>query len=295
MEDRNVESIRESPGSRAAWPIPAVNGALAVTSLATAGIHFAVMGEHFREYAAYGVFFSLVAWFQALWAIGVVVAPTRPMLTVGLAVNAAVVVIWIVSRTAGLPIGPEPGTAEPAAFLDVLSTILEIGIVVVTAILLVRGRRAASPEGSRSGLLAVGGLALVLVLLTTMAVASEGDEHAHGGDDYAEHAEQAQGPGIAHVDLGDGRQLQALVEGLAGATQVHLTFFDADGGALAVNAVEVTGVSHDGEEVAIPVELFEPGHWAATVGLEPGDWEFRVHGHTADGQEVSARVEATVP
>lgn len=290
-----MESIPGSPRSRAAWPIPAVYSALAVTSLATAGIHFAVMGEHFREYVAFGVFFSLVAWFQALWALGVVVSPTRPLLAVGLVVNAAVVVIWIVSRTAGLPLGPEPGTAEPTAFLDVLSTILEIGIVVATATLLVRGRSPASSSGTKNGLLAVGSLALVLVLLTTVAVASEGDEHAHGPEGHAEHTEEAQGPGLTHVDLGDGRQLQTLVEGPAGATQVHFTFFDADGGALAVKAVEVTGTSHDGEEVVVPVERFEPGHWAATVDLESGDWAFQVHGFTADGQEISTHVEAMVP
>lgn len=290
-----MESIQESPRSRVAWPISAVYSALAVTSLATAGIHFAVMGEHFREYVAFGLFFSLVAWFQALWALGVVVSPTRPLLAVGLVVNAAVVVIWIVSRTAGLPIGPEPGTAEPAALLDVLSTILEIGIVVATATLLVRRRSARSHGGTRNGLMAVGALALVLVSLTTLAVASEGDEHAHGEEGHAEHTEEAQGPGITRVDLGDGRQLQTLVEGPAGATQVHFTFFDADGGALAVKAVEVSGVSHDGEEVAIPVEQFEPGHWAATVDLESGDWEFQVDGQTPDGQEISTHVEATVP
>ena len=290
-----MESIQESPRARVAWPIPAVYSALAVTSLATAGIHFAVMGEHFREYVVFGLFFSLVAWFQALWALGVVVSPTRPLLAVGLVVNAAVVVIWIVSRTAGLPIGPEPGTAEPAAFLDVLSTILEIGIVVATATLLVRRRSARSPGGTRNGLMAVGALALVLVSLTTLAVASEGDEHAHGEEGHAEHTEEARGPGITRVDLGDGRQLQTLVEGPAGATQVHFTFFDADGGALDVKSVEVTGVSHDGEEVAIPIERFEPGHWAATVDLESGDWEFQVNAHTPDGQEISAHVEATVP
>jgi hypothetical protein len=295
MEDRNMESMQEPPRPRVAWPIPAVFSALAVTSLATAGIHFAVMGEHFREYVAFGVFFSLVAWFQALWALGVVVSPTRRLLAFGLVMNAVVVVIWIVSRTAGLPIGPEPGTAEPAAFLDVLSTVLEIGVVVVTATLLVRGHSAASAGGTRNGLLSVGGLALVLALITTVAVASEGDEHAHGEEGHAEHAEQAQGPGITHVDLGEGRQLQTLIEGSAGATQVHFTFFDADGGALVVKAVEVTGVSHDGEEATIPVERFEPGHWAATVDLESGDWEFQVHGHTADGEEIATHFEATVP
>lgn len=290
-----MESIQESPRSRLAWPIPAVYGALAVTSLATAGIHFAVMGEHFREYAAYGVFFSLVAWFQALWALGVVVSPERAVLWSGLVVNAAVVMIWVVSRTAGLPIGPEPGTAEPAAFLDVLSTVLEIAIVVVTGTLLLRGRSEGSPRSTRNGLLAVGGLAVALVLLTTIAVASEGDEHAHDEGDHAEHTALEDGPGITHTDLGQGRQLQTLVEGPAGATQLHFTFFDTDGGALPVKQVEVVGVSHDGEEVTIPVQRFEPGHWATTVDLASGEWQFDVHAHTPDGEEVTATTAATVP
>src|SRR5262245_50529354 len=158
MEDPKMESMQEAPRSRVAWPIPAVFAALAVISLATAGIHFAVMGAHFREYAAFGVFFSLVAWFQAFWALGIVVAPTRPVIAVGLAVNAAVVVIWIVSRTTGLPIGPEPGTAEPAAFLDVLSTVLEIAIVGVSAALLIRGWSGATVEGERKGVRLAGGV-----------------------------------------------------------------------------------------------------------------------------------------
>jgi len=288
-----MESIQEAPRSRTAWPIPAVYAALAVTSLATAGIHFAVMSEHFREYAAFGVFFSLVAWFQALWALGIVVAPTRPVIAVGLVVNAAVVMIWIISRTAGLPIGPESGIAEPASFLDVLSTVLEIGIVAVTAALLVRGRSAAT-SGARMGLLLVGGLAVALVALTTVAVASAPEEHGHAEDEHAEHAAEATGPGITHTDLGEGRDLQTLIEGPAGATQVHLTFFDADGNALRVKSVEVTGV-HDGNEVAIPFERFEPGHWATTADLESGEWEFQVHGHAPDGREISTTVEATVP
>ena len=36
--------------------------ALATLSMAAAAIHFAVMGEHFAEYLAFGVFFSVVAW-----------------------------------------------------------------------------------------------------------------------------------------------------------------------------------------------------------------------------------------
>ena len=113
--------------------------ALATLSMAAAAIHFAVMGEHFAEYLAFGVFFSVVAWAQAIWAVGVILQPSRSLLVVGLVGNALVVLVWLASRTIGLPIGPEAGAAEPAAFVDVLSTILEIAIVAGAAGLLLRG------------------------------------------------------------------------------------------------------------------------------------------------------------
>jgi len=118
-----LESVQQLGSSRVNGRVATVYSALAVLSLAAAGIHFAVMGEHFQEYVVFGVFFSLVAWFQALWALGVMVAPTRGTLAVGLVANAAIACVWLISRTTGVPIGPEPGVAEPAALLDVLSTV----------------------------------------------------------------------------------------------------------------------------------------------------------------------------
>ena len=47
-----------------------------------------VMGEHFEEYFLFGLFFALLGWFQALWALAVVVSPTRWVLVSGLVVNA---------------------------------------------------------------------------------------------------------------------------------------------------------------------------------------------------------------
>ena len=49
---------------------------LAIVSVATAVIHFAVAGQHFQEYWLYGVFMLVVAWCQLLWAI--VTAMARP-------------------------------------------------------------------------------------------------------------------------------------------------------------------------------------------------------------------------
>jgi hypothetical protein len=178
--------------------ISVAQASLAALSMAAAAIHFAVMGEHFAEYVAFGVFFSVVAWLQAMWAVGVTVLPSKRLLLVGLVGNALVVLVWLFSRTTGLPIGPEAGVPEPAAFVDVLSTILEVAIVVGTAMLLLRGRPTPSVRG-RPVWLGLAGLVVVLAILTTWSVAAGANpegEHGmdHGVDDGAAIAEGSGSP-----------------------------------------------------------------------------------------------------
>lgn len=56
--------------------------------------------------------------------------------------------LWALSRTAGLPLGPQAWEAEPAELLDVVAGVAELGIIVVAAMSL-RGQRPAS--SSRNG------------------------------------------------------------------------------------------------------------------------------------------------
>jgi hypothetical protein len=62
-----------------------------------------------------------------------VVWPSRSACLVGIVGNGAMVAVWAVSRTAGLPIGPEPWTPEAIGALDVVATGLELFIVAVGA------------------------------------------------------------------------------------------------------------------------------------------------------------------
>ena len=185
--------------------VSVAQASLAALSMAVAAVHFAVMGEHFAEYVAFGVFFSVVAWSQALWAVGLIVLPSRRLLLVGLVGNALVILVWLCSRTTGLPIGPEPGAPEAAAFVDVLSTILEVAIVAGTAMLVLRGGPTPSVRGFPVWL-GLAGLVVVLAVLTTWSVAAgptSGGEHGidHGDGDAAASAGR---PGFARVNLGDG-------------------------------------------------------------------------------------------
>jgi hypothetical protein len=116
--------------------------ALAVVSEAAGLIHLAFVREHVHEYVPFGVFFLVVGVFQLAWA-AMVLAPRRPwFLVTGILVNAATIALWIVTRTVGLPIGPEHWTAEAARWPDVTAGVLEAILVLgCAAVLAMRGRR----------------------------------------------------------------------------------------------------------------------------------------------------------
>ena len=152
-------------------------------SLGAAAIHFAVISEHFEEYAPYGVAFTVLAWFQVGWAVSWVVEHRRTAALAAILVNGGALVVWAVSRTAGLPIGPEPGQLEPVGPLDVLAGILEVTLVALLAWDLgmpsIRYRPALPAAGAT---LVVGSVALAVVLATSVALASAGESgHHHGG------------------------------------------------------------------------------------------------------------------
>jgi hypothetical protein len=110
---------------------------LAIASLATAVIHFAVTGEHFQEYWLFGVFMLVVAWAQLLWAAAAIARPSRPLLWSGVALNCGVIAIYIMTRTLGDVIGPTPQEAEPFGFGDGFCTVLEAAVVAGCAWLLI--------------------------------------------------------------------------------------------------------------------------------------------------------------
>ncbi len=99
-------------------------------SFGAAGIHFAVSPDHFGDWAPYGVAFGLLAWFQVLWGAAYLARPSYAWGRVAALINAGVVVVWVWSRTLGLPIGPQPGSTEAVGFADALSSLFEILLVV---------------------------------------------------------------------------------------------------------------------------------------------------------------------
>lgn len=111
--------------------------AAAALSFSAACVHGSVMVSHFREYVLFGLFFAIVTPLQITWAELVRRAPqARRLLAAGAFGNAAVVVVWLVSRTVGLPFGPQALETEAVGFKDLLATYAELMIVVLVAALL---------------------------------------------------------------------------------------------------------------------------------------------------------------
>ncbi len=137
---------------------------LAITSVVAAVIHFAVSGQHFEEYWAFGVFMLVAAWLQLAWAVGLMVRPSRALLAVGAALNAAVIAVYLVTRTVGDVIGPTPHSVETVGFGDVFCTACEALIVVGAVLLILRPLGGTVPRTWATGALAsVAGLAMVLL------------------------------------------------------------------------------------------------------------------------------------
>jgi FtsP/CotA-like multicopper oxidase with cupredoxin domain len=148
---------------------------LAVVGLATAGaagIHLAVVPEHFGDYPLFGVFFLVVGLAQLAAALGVPLAPNRRRLVAVASGMLALVGLWAVSRTVGLPIGPEAWRPEPVGVPDVVCETLQLTSVGVLGGLIWRGPRMRVRRRARTAL-ALAPIAL-LVAVATFAGAGAG-------------------------------------------------------------------------------------------------------------------------
>ncbi|WP_166172682.1 hypothetical protein [Rubrobacter tropicus] len=118
--------------------------AAAVLSLAVAMIHLWTAPGYFEVWWGYGTFFLGVAAAQGLFSVGLLRWPGRVLSLAGIFGNLSVIMVYVLSRTSGVPFGPHAGRAEDAGLLDMSATGIELMIVVFLLTLLDgRGRSVA--------------------------------------------------------------------------------------------------------------------------------------------------------
>jgi hypothetical protein len=155
------------PGERTAVEVFALVAAL--LAFASSFIHTAAIADHLDYYWLFGAFFAVVTCAQAVWAVLVYTDPlNRRLLLLGAMGSAALAVIWAISRTAGVPLGPQPWQPEPVGGADVLSTLDELATVVLVGVVLA-ARRGGAPISRihiRVASMIAGPLFIYSVLLT---------------------------------------------------------------------------------------------------------------------------------
>ena len=114
---------------------------------ASAVIHAAVIPEHLTEWPAAGVFFILLTAGELVIA-GLLLAPLRQRTALHAAtvISVAPLIVWLYSRTAGMPFGPEPGIPESVGVPDVLACTLEVASLLAAVALLHSSRWLSGPS-----------------------------------------------------------------------------------------------------------------------------------------------------
>lgn len=130
----------------------------AALSIAAALIHGIATPEHLEEWWGYGLFFIAAAMAQGFYGFILFLQPWRYDETgavtrsgenyarlfyfLGVAGNVAIVILYIISRTVGIPFfGPEAGEIEPITPISVISKVIEIGLIGCLVALIRMGQR----------------------------------------------------------------------------------------------------------------------------------------------------------
>jgi hypothetical protein len=122
-------------------------------SLAAGVVHFTVVPEHLSEWWGYGFFFTIVALAQLTYGLLLFIRPwayaedggfrsqpaayTRRIYLAGAIGNLAVICLYLITRTVGIPFfGPGAGEVEPVTALDAAVTLTEsvlLGVLLALA------------------------------------------------------------------------------------------------------------------------------------------------------------------
>ena len=152
---------------------------LVVLSAMTGLIHAKALFDHASHYWLFGVFFGVLAYAQVLWAFLVYRRPAeRRWLKPAAVVSLAIVGVWIVTRSVGLPFGPWAGRPEPLAVTDITASLNELILAgVIFAMLRPEGPVAARLRWlDGANCVRVGSMLVALSLLAVLL-----GDHSHPG------------------------------------------------------------------------------------------------------------------
>jgi len=116
-------------------------------SIAAGVVHGALAPEHLEEWWGYGALFIVAAAAQVVFALVLVLEPwrrdwlpdrppldharqARSVYVAGILGNVAIIGLYLVTRTIGIPAGPHAGMVEEVTTISVVSKVMEVGIII---------------------------------------------------------------------------------------------------------------------------------------------------------------------
>ncbi len=146
-------------------------------SIGAGVIHLSLGPEHMSQWVVLGTGFYVAGALQVAWGVALL-RTGRRLLTVGALGSLLFIAMWVVSRTSGLPVGPEAGQAESVGIADTLCVGLEAVVLLGALVLLRRPTAGLAPAGRRAVVTVLS--AVTLGVLATTGVAVAAPSHGHG-------------------------------------------------------------------------------------------------------------------
>lgn len=112
-------------------------------SFLAALIHLSETPHHFEDWWGYGAFFLTVAGAQGAYSAALLHRASRSLFLFGIAGNLALIFLYVITRTAGVPFfGPHAGEVEAVGAIDLACKLAEVALIIV---LLTLARSAKDP------------------------------------------------------------------------------------------------------------------------------------------------------
>ena len=148
----------------------------AAASLGAAAVHASALSQHTFDLVHTAVFITMTV-FQAFWAYLVLRSVDRSVLLSGAVGHGVIVLLWLVSRTSGMPSWlPGASGAEPVGLKDVAATVLAVVAVACVDVLSRRDLSVRPVRASRAGA-AVGAFVVGSLVLAGAGAFATGHEH----------------------------------------------------------------------------------------------------------------------
>lgn len=183
----DIASSRRAPARAARFD--SVELFLVTGLLGAAVIHATAVPEQLSLWPAAGIALLLLVVAEVDAALLFLLRLRSAQFLVAAVVSAAPLLVWLYSRTAGLPFGPSAGSPEPVGVTDAAVAVLEVATLAV-AVMALTSRRPTRTSGSQhSARLALAGV----VAVTAVGLAGGAIAAATGQPSHSEHTGR-QGP-----------------------------------------------------------------------------------------------------